>query len=461
MSVIGTEADALVRWSDAERLSALKRIIPKRSVTSVLRKTGKDSTFCKRLPAWVVVWFMAGIGLFNADSYRQVYRWLMQSSKNRPVPIRSTICEARKRLGARAMALLHGQVVKLLANAGEMPSAFYRGMRLMALDGFTLNVPDTPANDQAFGRPGTRRAPGAFPQVRVLALCEACTHTLWKALVKHYRCGEITMTPHLLKHLQAGMLLMWDRNFFSYAHVQQVVSRGAHLLAPVKSHLILRPIRKLRDGSYLTKIYASTYDRAQDRNGIVVRIIKYSLNDPGRHHHGEVRRLLTTLLDEKLDPARTLVELYHVRWEQELSIDELKTHEMERPVLRSQTPAGVIQEIYGLLLTHYVVRKLMYEAAVLASTREKPLTPLGLSFTGTLKILRCRLGAVPKTARGQRKWYQDLLEEIGGETIEPRRNRSNPRVIKRKMSNWKKKRPEHRNYPQPTKEFRKSIVVLR
>jgi hypothetical protein len=491
MSASGMEAaalaSALARWSDAERLSALKRIVPKRVVTRVLRQTGKDRSYCKRLPAWFMAWFVIGIGLFCGDCYRQVYRWLMRWSKDRPVPGRSTICEARQRLGARPVALLYRRVAGLLGEPSRTPAAFYRGMRLMALDGFTLDLPDTPANRRAFGGPSTGRANGAFPQARVLALCEAGTHVLWRALVKHYRCGEITMTPYLLKELRPGMLLLWDRNFFKYDHVKAVLASGAHLLAPAKDHMVLRPTRRLRDGSYLAKVYRHTSDRERDRNGIVVRVIKYTLADPNRPGHREERRLLTTLLDERLDPARDLVELYHVRWEEELAIDELKTHEMERPVLRSQTPAGVIQEVYGLLLAHYVVRALMCEAADKANRRaqdaedaqdaqhaqhaqdaqdaqhaQEPITPLRLSFTGTLKILRCRLPEFPhRGARTQRRWWQDLLDEVGRETIEPRRNRTNPRVIKRKMSNWKKKRPEHLDYPQPTKEFRDCIVIQR
>ena len=461
MSALGTEAAALAHWSDAQRLSALKRIIPKRAVTSVLRETGKDRSYCKCLPTWFMVWFVIAIGLFCSDCYRQVYRWLMHWSNQHPVPLRSTLCEARKRLGARAVALLQRRVCSLLADPQHLPQAFYRGMRLMALDGFTLDLPDTPDNDRAFGRPGTARAAGAFPQARVLALCEATTHVLWRILIKGYRVGENTMAPYLLRQLQPRMLLLWDRNFFKYDHVRQVLAAGAHLLARVKAEqLVLQPIRRLSDGSYLSKIYRSPYDRRHDRNGIVVRVIEYTLNDPKRRGDREKHRLLTTLLDPHLDPAKALVELYHVRWEQELAIDELKTHQMERPTLRSQIPAGVIQEIYGLLLAHFVLRRLMYEAAQLAPTTELRATPLRLSFTGTLKILRCRLPQFPHATQQQRTWWQNLLREIAQEIIEPRRNRINPRVIKRKMSNWKKKRPKHRHYPQPTKEFRDSIVML-
>lgn len=458
MSRLGTEAAALSRWSDAERLCALKRIIPRRAVTEALRRSGRGRAYCPVLPAWLVVWFVVGVGLFCGDCYRQVYRWLVRWAEGRPVPGRSTLCEARKRVGARPLALLARSVVRLLADA-DAPGdagAFYRGMRLMALDGFTLDLPDTPANDRAFGRPTTGRAEGAFPQARVLALCEAGTHALYKWLIKPYRVGEVTMAPALLRHLRPGMLLLWDRNFLKYAHVRRVLDAGAHLLARVKGDVTLAPRRRLADGSYLARLYRNAYDRGRDRGGIDVRVVRYTLTDPARPGHREEHRLLTTLLDAAPDPAEGLAELYHVRWEQELAIDELKTHEMERPVLRSRTPAGVVQEVYGLMLAHYVVRSLMHEAA-----REKALSPLRLSFTGSLKILRCRLPQCPRGRRGLRRWWHDLLAEVAQETLPPRRNRVNPRVVKRKMCNWKKKRPEHLHYPQPTKEFRDCIVIQR
>src|SRR5438132_1193798 len=170
---------------------------------------------------------------------------------------------------------------------------------------------------------------------------------------------------------------------------------------------------------------------------------------------GQRHRLLTTLLDAGRHPARRLIVLYHERWEEELAIDELKTHQRERPVLRNETPAGVVQEIDGLLLAHYVVRVLMSEAA-----RRNNVPPRRLSFTGALKVLRCRLPECPKSRAGLRRWYEELLAEVAEEVLPGRRERINPRVIKRKMSNWRKKRPEHRRYPQPTKKFRQSVVIL-
>jgi hypothetical protein len=325
----------------------------------------------------------------------------------------------------------------------------------MALDGFVVDLPDTPDNDRVFGRPRNGHAQGAFPQGRVLALCEAGTHIAWKYQIKPFRRGEITMAGVLLRHLQPDMLLLWDRGFLSYAHVAQVQKQQAQLLARVKTGLVFAPLKRFRDGSYLAKLYASPADRRADRNGLVVRIIDYRITDPGRSPSGEKHRLLTTLLDWRKHPAKRLIELYHERWEEELMIDELKTHQRERPVLRSQTPAGVVQEIYGLLLAHYTVRVLMCAAA-----RREGVPPRRLSFTGALKILRCRLPESPRSPLGRARWYDNLVAEVGEELLEPRRDRINPRVIKRKISKWPKKRPEHRQTPQPAKKFRKSLEIL-
>jgi hypothetical protein len=451
---ISKEADAFASWPTRERLRALKRIIPRARVEEVLTRTGHDRSHCPRLPGWFMIWFVIGLGLFCRDCYRQVFKWL-QSFGRGATPGRTTLCEARKRLGIAPLRLLAEQVIQLRGTP-ETPGAFYRGMRTMALDGFVVDVPDTPANTRAFGRPGSSRAPAAFPQARVLALCETGSHVLWRSLIKPVSCGEVTMAHYLLRYLQEDMLLLWDRNFLSYQTVFEVRQRRAHLLARIKKNLIFEPIRVLDDGSYLAKMYRNRSDRRKDRDGILVRIIEYTFEDPGRPGSGEPHRLLTTLLDDKLDPAKALIVLYHERWEEELTIDELKTHQRERPVLRSQTPAGVVQELYGLLLGHYVIRVLIQEAAA-----TRGIDPRRLSFTATLKILRCRLPECPKSERGLHRWYHDLIAEVAEEVLENRRNRINPRVIKRKMSNWKKKRPVHRNYPQPNKEFGAAIVMRR
>jgi len=453
MSVISKDAETAVRWSTAERVRALKQIVSQKAIAAALRASRCQHRYCRRLPRWFVVWFVIAMALFCRDNYRQVFRWLHRF-RPKGTPGRSTLCEARKSVGVAPLRWLAHAVIQLLGKP-DTPHAFYAGMRLMALDGFVVDVPDTPENEGAFGRAGSGRSPSAFPQFRVLSLCEVGTHVLWRSLIKPQCRGEVSMAHYLVRFLQENMLLLWDRNFLSYELVHEVRQRRAHLLARVKKNLIFKPIRRLWDGSYVAKLYPSPRHRARDEDGIKVRIIEYTFNDPGRPGSGERHRLLTTLLDAGRHPAKRLIVLYHERWEEELTIDELKTHQRERPVLRSQTAAGAVQEIYGLLLGHFVIRKLMSEAAAIAECG-----PRELSFVNTLKILRCRLPEAPRSPRGLERWYRELLAEVAEERLEPRRNRVNPRVIKRKMSNWAKKREKHRDFPQPAKKFRQSIVML-
>ena len=199
----GKEAAALSR---AHRLNALKRTIPRAKVKQVLRKTGRDRAYCARLPALFMVFFVLALGLFCNDSYRQVFRWLRRWKKD-SVPGRSTLCEARRRLGVAPLVVLAREIVQLLATAAT-PGAFYRGMRLMALDGFVVDIPDMPRNDKVFGRPRGGRADGAFPQIRVVALCEAGTHVMWRWLIKPIGVAEQVMADWLLRFLEPGMLLL-------------------------------------------------------------------------------------------------------------------------------------------------------------------------------------------------------------------------------------------------------------
>lgn len=454
MSALGKDAEVFaVRWSEAERIKALMQVVPRCRVNAVLRKTGLHKRHCKRLPRWFVVWFVIALGLFCQDSYRQVYKWL-QRFRKKHTPGRSTLCEARHSLGPAPLRLLAEDVIDLQGKP-DTPHAFYAGMRLMGWDSFVCDVADTPANVRAFGKPGGGRSAGAFPQVRVLSLCELGTHILWRSLIKPHRRGEQPMAQHLMRFLDENMLLLQDRNFLSYRQVKELRKRGAHLLARIKKSANFPVLKRLPDGSYLSKIYPSSWDRKCDRNGIVVRIIEYTFQDPNRPGSGERHRLLTTLLSAREHPAKRLICLYHDRWEEELAIDELKTHQRARPVLRSETPAGVVQEIYALLLGHFIVRKLMCEAAI-----EANVAPRSLSFVETLKILRCRLPECPRTVEGIERWYRNLIDEVKECTLPPRRNRTNPRVIKRKMKHWPKKRQKHYESPQPQTNFQRSILLL-
>jgi hypothetical protein len=454
MSFFDRDVDAVVRWSTAERVRALKRFVPRKAIAKALRESATQHRYCRRLPRWFMVWFVIALGLFCRDSYRQIFRWLRRFNI-KGTPGRSTFCVARQSVGVAPVWHLAKEVIRLLAKP-DTPHAFYAGMRLMAIDGFVVDLADTPQNERAFGRPGGGRSPGAFPQARVVSLCEAGTHVMWRWVIKPQWRGEPPMAQYLMRFLEENMLLLWDRGFLSYALLCAVRARKAQLLARVKKDFIFTPIRRLPDGSFLAKIYPSSRRRERDQDGILVRIIEYTFDDPGRPGKGEKHRLLTTLLNAQQHPAKRLIVLYHSRWEEEITIDEIKTHQRERPVLRSQTSAGVVQEIYGLLLGHFIIRKLMFEAAQLEDC-----APRDLSFVDALKILRCRLPEVPRSEPLLARWYHYLLLEVSKERLEPRRDRVNPRVIKRKLSYWPKKQAKHRKSPQPTKPFPRSIVMLK
>lgn len=440
-----------------ERLLALERIIPMPVVQEILEQTGHADRHCKRLPHSFMVFFAIGLSVFAKDCYRQVFKWL-QRFRPGGTPGRNTLAEARKGLGTAVLRILSHKIVRLLGTP-DTPGAFYEGMRLMSLDGFVLDLYDSPDNVRIFGKPQSGRAEGAFPQARVLALCETGSHVLYRSQVKPLARGEISMVPGLVRYLESDMLLLWDRGLLSYKNLQLVLAKGANLLARIKSTFIFEPIKVLADGSFLSKMYPSSRHRDKDQDGILVRIITYVLEGHSQEgKEGEVHRLLTTLLDDQAHPAEALIVLYHERWEEEVTLDELETHLLERPVLRSQTPAGVIQEIQGLMLSHFVIRSLMQEVA-----NEQGLDPERVSFTATLKILRCRLPEVPKDVHdvvGRQRWFQELLAEIGEEILPPRRDRINFRVIKRKMSKWPKKRPKHKNPPKPAKPFKECIVII-
>jgi Transposase DDE domain len=290
------------------------------------------------------------------------------------------------------MRLVADQVIRLQGKPAT-PGAFYRDMRTMALDGFVVDVPDTPANERAFGRPGSSRAPAAFPQARVLSLCETGSHVLWRSLIKPCSRGEVTMAHYLLRRLQPGMLLLWDRNFHSYRMVQATLARGAHCLGRAKTNLIFEPTELLSDGSFLAQLSPDAKARRRDAGGVTVRVIEYALDTavgPGTERY----RLVTSLLDEHAFPAETLAATYHERWEVETALDEVKVHQWAHPKpLRSQHPREVVQEVYGLLLAHLAIRAVMHQAAL-----QQGVDPDRLSFTGALHVLR---RAIP---RAQRTW---------------------------------------------------------
>ncbi len=238
------DSDVAVRCSTAERVAALKQIVSKPDIEVVLRKCGQGTAPCRRLPRWFVVWFVISMALFCRDSYRQLFRWW---HRFRPggTPGRSMLCEARRSVGVALLRLLAEQVIQRQAQPDTPQEASYGGMRLMGVASFVVDVPDTLANDRAFGQSGSGRSPATFPQAGVRSLCELGTHVLWKSLIKPHRHGEHPMARHIRRFLEENMLLLWDRNFLFFGLVQHVRDRGAQLLARLKSKRIFPPLSRL------------------------------------------------------------------------------------------------------------------------------------------------------------------------------------------------------------------------
>jgi hypothetical protein len=447
-----------------DKLLLLEQVIDRSFVEQALRDTACfDSRACK-LTREVTFWVLLAMGLLTEMPIRQVFKFARGLRFGEPTPHRSSLCLARKRLGLAPVRRLFDLIVRPLATLATR-GAFHRHLRMVALDSTVMNVPDSPANAQAFGRSGGGRGQSAFPQVRKLTLVETGTHAELAFVVRGVKGagnGEASMVPGLFKHLCAGMLLLWDRGFFSFSLWKQALARGVDILGRAPDKAVLKPTVALSDGSYLAKIYPCASLRNRDEGGIVVRVVSYKIDDPQRVGHGKMHTLITTLTDEKLDSAVGLVLLYHERWEIELVFDEQKTHHDPRRAskpaqLRSESPLGVLQEIYALSLGHYVTRTMMHEAALKAD-----LDPDRLSFTGCLHILRTRLPECrAKTPEELTTWYRELLWEMSEERTEPRRNRINPRVLKLTISKFPRKGPKHRPVPPLKKTFVESIVVVR
>jgi hypothetical protein len=389
------------RITDYISLGVIAKFFPVEKVRQVLTDTQRASVRERDLPAHVVVYYVIALALYMRSSYREVLRcllegvqWLLDPSAAVKVAGKSGISQARSRLGAEPLRRLYEILVAPIAEQ-RTQGAWYRQWRLISLDGSTLDVADTEENENAFGRPGASRGASAFPKLRFVALLENGTHVLWAARMSKYATDEITLARQVVPALRPGMLCLADRFFPSYELWRKAAQTGADLLWRVRQNARLDVDRRLPDGSYLSRIYASTSDRRNRRNGIVVRVIDYRLhNVPGSE---AVYRLITTILDPVQAPAQELAALYHERWEIETSLDELKTHlRGAQIVLRSKTPELVEQEFWGLLMAHFAIRGLMHEAALKADE-----DPDRLSFLHSVRVVQRRLAryaAIPPSA---------------------------------------------------------------
>jgi Insertion element 4 transposase N-terminal/Transposase DDE domain len=367
-------------------IGVLAEAFPLETVQAILAATGREGKRNRLLPASMMVYYVIALGLFVGVGCREVLRRLLDGAtwiwpNQVRVATESAITQARQRLGSVPIERLYEEVVVPIAKKVTR-GAWYRSWRVVTLDGSVLDIADSEENEKAFGRPGASRGRSAYPQTRVVGFVENGTHVLFGAEMDRYDVGETTIARRILKKLRSNMLCLADRNFLGYPLWKEAVATGAKLLWRAKLQLVIPKIRKLRDGSYVAKIYPSPKHRRRDRDGILVRLIDYRIDG-----FRETYRLVTNILEPSKAPALELARLYSERWTIETALDEIKTHlRGSNVVLRSKLPALVRQDVFALLLAHYGVRWVMHDAAL-----SEDISTDELSFVHTLRVVHRKL----------------------------------------------------------------------
>jgi hypothetical protein len=428
----------------------LTRIADRDLVEVAIDKAGRREVRDRALPAWIVVYVVFGLCLFAGEGYASVLRHVwptLSSLRSRQVriPHASALPKARSRVGAAPFATLFDQV-KGPAATPDTPGAFQFGLRVVAIDGTTLDVPDSTDNDAVFDRSnGTAKV----PQVRLTLLIECATHAILAARFDGTQTSEQVMADDIITELQPGMLLLADRNFYAFHRWHAAATTGAHLLWRIRakpSNGTMRfPIHaRLPDGSYLSTLRepdnARTARSRRTGNGttlqrrrpeITIRVIDHTITvttSNGKTRHQRYR-LLTTILDPAHAPATDLATCYHERWESETSYGHLKTRlRGPRTVLRSRHPDRVHQEIWAYLC---VYQTLCHLAA--AAAQHTGLDPDRISFTVTLREFRRSLTSPTDHPP------QQLLTRIIEQALPTRRDRISERGTKipgRKRRSW-------------------------
>ena len=381
------------RITDFISLGVVTKTFPITAIESALKQTGKSSIRQRDLPAHVVVYYVIALAFYMQSSYGEVLRcllegirWILGPEASIRVTGKSGISQARTRLGWEPVKHLHDEIVQPIA-IKSTKGAWYQNWRLVSVDGSTLDIADETCNEEAFGRPSSRRGSRAFPQLRFVSLVENGTHVLFGTRMGGYKTGEITLAREVLTSLRKGMLCLADRNFYGFELWKQARGTGADLLWRIKGNIVLPCEKRLYDGSYLSRVYASPKDQRHKENGVIVRVIEYRLE--GVDGAEPRYRLLTTILDHAVAPAQELAALYHERWEIETALDELKTHlRGQNIVLRSKTPDLVRQEFYGLIMAHFAIRGLMHEAALKGNEDVDR-----LSFLHAVRVVRRKIAS--------------------------------------------------------------------
>lgn len=392
-------------------------------VDAVLGETGKVQARVRDLPSRVVVYLLLAAGLFAELGYGQVWAKMIAGLGGLKVasPTAGALAQARRRIGPGPLRALF-DLLRGPATGPATKGVYWRGLLVTAIDGTMMCCPDTPANLRRFRRSGGHHGGTGYPMIRLLALVACGTRTIIDATFGTTSAGETTYTHNLLRALRRGMIVLADRNFAAQALITAIAGTGAELLIRVKHGRKLPACRRLRDGSYVSRI-----------GPIEVRVIccEITIATSAGQRTG-LYRLVTTILDPDC-PAEQIVRLYHDRWEIETAFLELKQTILGGRVLRARTPTGLDQEIYALLVTYQALRIAISDATI----GRPDIDPDRGSFTIALNTARDQLVQAADVIADT---TIDLTGAIGRHVLDnpmpDRRLRTTPRVVKRAISNY-------------------------
>ena len=403
--------EGVVVRPDQVSLGVLVSAVPRDAVDAAVAAFGVGAKRSDgKLPAHVTAYLTMALCLFADEDYEEVATKVTGSlsewgcwDADWSVPTASGITQARKRLGSKVLAEVFEQVAGPVATTSTR-GAWLRGWRLLAIDGFDVDVPDTDANAAEFGYAGSGENRSAFPKARVVALAECGTHAFLAAEVSAFSVGEKTSANRLYQRLRADELLTADRNFYCFTAWDLASRSGAGLLWRAPTGLGLPIMTILSDGTYLSVLINPSIRGARRRAAILatageiaaggvaeldpteahlVRVVEYDVPDRVGNGTGELIVVLSNILDPAAARADELASAYHQRWEEETGNNQLKTHLRGPGILRSQLPELVHQEIWAWLLVHHATNDLITRAAEAAD-----LDPDRISFTRVLRIAR-------------------------------------------------------------------------
>jgi hypothetical protein len=405
-------------------LGELTQIVPFDMIDEVLAETRTVQARVRDLPSRVVVYLLLAGCLFADLGYGQVWHRLTSGlhGLDMATPTTGAMCQARRRIGIAPLKalfdLLRGPAAGI-ATTGTR----WRGLLVCAIDGTTMTAPDSTANLTSCTKHAGNHGGSGYPLIRVLVLVACGTRTIIDAVFGTTAVGETTYTHQLLPSMRTDMIVLLDRNFAAKELLAAIDATGAKFLVRLKNGRRTPILRRYLDGSYLSML-----------GGVAVRVIDAEITiGTATGRHTGVYRLATTLLDHHRYPASGLVTLYHERWEIETAFLEIKSTILGGKVLRARTPAGVVQEIYALLVTYKALRTVMADA-----TDTQPcINPDRAGFTIALHAARDQ---ITQAAGVLADTVIDLVGAIGRlvltNLLPDRRVRTSPRVVKRAISKY-------------------------